>query len=32
MIEGVNGPQGVAVKSKGDVIVYKADAKCLLLN
>ena len=29
MIEGLNGPRGVAVNSKGEVIVCEADAKCV---
>ena len=29
MIEGLNGPQGVAVNSKGEMIVWEADTKRL---
>ena len=29
MIDGLNGPRGVAVNSKGEVIVCEADAKCV---
>ena len=29
MIEGLNGPRGVAVNSKGELIVCEADAKCV---